>query len=120
MTLLLASLDTGPNGWRYTCRRTAAKGGGWGDGWGDWRGEVSTGVARRSGNTAARQTACQGQRQLWLHLLLHGLMLSPCGICHEPAIMRSEDGQGSTADPCSGLLTIGDGTALYVNVNTSY
>lgn len=70
-----------------TCRCAAAKGRGRGNGRGDRRGEVSTGVARRSGNTAARQIACEGQRQLGLHLLLHSLMLSPCSICHEPGIM---------------------------------
>lgn len=53
-----------------TCRRAAAEGRGRGDGWGDRRGEVSTGVARWCGNTAARQIACQRQRQLGLHLLL--------------------------------------------------
>lgn len=70
-----------------TCRRTAAEGRGRGDGWGDWRGEVSTGVARRSGNTAAAQTARQRQRQLGLHLLLQSLMFSPGSICHEPGIV---------------------------------
>lgn len=69
-----------------TCRRTAAEGRGRGYGWGNWGGEVSTGVARRSGNTAARQTACQRQRQLGLHLLLQSLVLSSCCICHEPVV----------------------------------
>lgn len=69
-----------------TCRCTAAEGRGRGDGWGNWRGEVSTGVARRRGNIAARQIACQRQRQLGLHLLLHGLMLPPRGVRHEPAV----------------------------------
>lgn len=72
-------------GWLCTCGCTAAEGRGRGDGWGDWRGEVSTGVARLSGNTAARQIACQ--RQLGLHLLLHGLVFSPCSICHEPGMV---------------------------------
>ena len=79
--------------WLCTCWCTAAEGGGRGDGWGDRRGEVSTGVARRSGNTAAAQIACQRQRQLGLHLLLHGLVLSPCSICHKPAIMGCMTGK---------------------------
>ncbi len=70
-----------------TCRCTAAEGRGRGDGWGDRRGEVSTGVARWSGNTASRQAACQRQWQLGLHLLLHGLMFSPRSVCHESRLM---------------------------------
>lgn len=82
------------SGWLCTCRCTAAEGGGRGDGWGDGRGEVSTGVTRWSGNTAARQAACQREQQLRLHFLLHGLVFPPCSICHEPGIVGYEASQG--------------------------
>lgn len=70
-----------------TCRRAAAEGRGGSDGWGDWGGEVSIGMARWRGNTAARQIACQRKRQLGLHLLLQGIVFSPCSICHEPGAL---------------------------------
>lgn len=67
-----------------TCGCAAAEGGGRCDGWCDGRGEVPTAVARRSGDAAATQAARQRQRQLGLHLLLHGLVLPPRGVRHEP------------------------------------
>lgn len=73
--------------WFSTCWCAAAKGRGRCDGWRDRRGEVSSGVAGRRGNAAATQAAYQRQRQLGLHLLLHGLVLSPRGVRHEPGIM---------------------------------
>lgn len=45
-------------------------------------------MARRRGNAAATQAACQSQRQLGLHLLLHGLVLSPRRVRHEPATIN--------------------------------
>lgn len=41
-------------------------------------------MARRRGNAAATQAARQSQRQLGLHLLLHGLVLAPRRLRHEP------------------------------------
>lgn len=74
--------------WFSTCWRAAAKGRGRCDGRCDWRGEVSTAVARRGGNTAATQAPPQSQRQLRLHLLLHGLVLSPRGVRHESGAIK--------------------------------
>lgn len=67
-----------------TCWCAAAKGRGRRNGWCDRRSEVSTAVARRRGNAAATQAACQRQRQLGLHLLLDDLVLSPRSLRHEP------------------------------------
>lgn len=67
-----------------TCGRAAAEGGGRGDGRCDRWCEVAAGVARRGGHVAPGQAARQRQRQLGLRLLLHGLVLSPRRLRHEP------------------------------------
>lgn len=53
-------------------------------------------MARRGGNTAATQAARQAQRQLGLHLLLHGLVLPPRRVRHEPGT-RNQLGRLRTA-----------------------
>lgn len=67
-----------------TCRRAAAEGGGRGDGGRDRRRQVAAGVARGRGRAVPRHGARDGQREFGRDFLLHGLLLPPRSVGHEP------------------------------------